>query len=140
MPYKNPEDKKKSDNDRYQRNKEKLLKQAKIYRDTHKEERYNYNKNWVLSNKEKAIDNQLRIKYGIGLIEYNKKKEEQNNCCQICNRHESEFKRRMCVDHNHETNEVRGILCNHCNTALGHVFEDEDILLNMITYLRKYNG
>lgn len=93
-----------------------------------------------MTNKEKAIDNQLRIKYGISLSDYNKLKEKQNNCCEICGRHESEFKRRMCVDHNHATGEVRGLLCNHCNTALGHVFEDESILLNMINYLRKYNG
>lgn len=140
MPYKNPEDKKKSDSDRYKRNKQKILKQAKKYRELYKEERYNYNKNWVMSNKEKAIDNQLRIKYGISLEEYNKKKEENNNCCEICGKHESDFSRRMCVDHNHHTNEVRGIICHHCNTALGHVFEDETILLTMINYLRKYNG
>ena len=140
MPYKDPEKKKKSDKDRYERKKEHILKEAKKYRDSHKEERYNYNKKWVMSNKEKAIDNQLRIKYGISLADYNKLKEKQNNCCEICGRHESEFKRRMCVDHNHVTGEVRGLLCNHCNTALGHVFEDESILLNMIDYIRKYNG
>lgn len=140
MPYKSKEDKVRSDKQRYERSKEHILKKAKEYRNTHKEERYMYNKVWVLNNKEKAIDKQLQIKYGISLAEYNVKKEQQNNCCEICGKHETEFKRRLNVDHNHSTGEVRGLLCSHCNTALGHVREDVDIMLNMIAYIRKYNG
>ena len=40
-----------------------------------------------------------------------------------------------CVDHCHKTGKVRGLLCFHCNTALGHVFDDIKILDRMKQYL-----
>lgn len=39
----------------------------------------------------------------------------QEGKCAICKRHESEFKRRLSVDHNHKTGKVRGLLCFQCN-------------------------
>lgn len=42
----------------------------------------------------------------------------------------------LCVDHDHETGEVRGLLCNGCNLALGHARDDQDILLGLVEYLQ----
>jgi hypothetical protein len=47
---------------------------------------------------------------------------------------------RACQDHNHATNELRGILCVSCNLLIGHCKENEKILANAILYLRKYAG
>jgi hypothetical protein len=44
-------------------------------------------------------------------------------------------KRPVAVDHNHETGEVRGILCLKCNLVLGHARENTDILYKAIVYL-----
>src|SRR5688572_6206997 len=44
--------------------------------------------------------------------------ETQDNSCAICLRPFSSTLKPM-QDHNHETNELRGILCHHCNVALG---------------------
>lgn len=41
------------------------------------------------------------------------------------------------VDHDHETGEIRGILCEYCNRALGMVKDDVAVLENMINYLKK---
>ena len=43
--------------------------------------------------------------------------------------------RRLCIDHDHKTNKVRGLLCHNCNTALGLLNDDTSLLSNLITYL-----
>jgi hypothetical protein len=52
----------------------------------------------------------------------------QNFACAICNADSSEAPYRLAVDHNYETNEIRGLLCSSCNTALGF-FDDNPIRL-----------
>lgn len=47
-------------------------------------------------------------------------------------------KERACLDHNHITGELRGILCSNCNTALGLVAENTEVLRQMILYLEKW--
>ena len=48
--------------------------------------------------------------------------------------------RRLCIDHNHKTNEVRGLLCHNCNTALGLLNDDTALLSNLIEYLNDRNS
>lgn len=48
-------------------------------------------------------------------IERQKLSDAQEQKCAICKRHESEFKNRLHVDHNHRSKQVRGLLCYSCN-------------------------
>lgn len=57
----------------------------------------------------------LKSKYGITLDEYNKMLKNQKDSCAICKKHKSQFKRNLAVDHDHKTDEVRGLLCFYCN-------------------------
>lgn len=41
--------------------------------------------------------------------------EKQEGRCGVCGKHESGFKMRLSVDHNHKTGQVRGLLCYYCN-------------------------
>lgn len=45
--------------------------------------------------------------------------EKQGNRCSICPRTQCTTGRSFAVDHNHLTGKIRGLLCAHCNTALG---------------------
>jgi hypothetical protein len=81
----------------------------------------------------------LKRMYGITHQDYEVMLEEQNNRCAICEttdpggRHNSDY---FVVDHCHTTGKVRKLLCHHCNTALGLVGDNTQILQSMIEYLR----
>lgn len=62
--------------------------------------------------------------------------------CEVCGTewNPSLHKHRFCVDHSHTTGEIRGILCHHCNAALGHLRENDEIILALLEYNRKHNG
>ena len=74
--------------------------------------------------------------YGISFKDYNEMYNSQKGCCYICG---EKGKRRLSIDHNHRTGQVRKLLCNNCNTAIGHSREDIEILEKMIKYLREYD-
>jgi hypothetical protein len=64
---------------------------------------------------------------------------KQNNCCGICKKHISEAlltrKSNLCVDHDHKTGKIRGLLCDNCNRGIGLLGDNIDILRNAIGYL-----
>jgi len=57
----------------------------------------------------------------------------QKGCCAICNRHESQLKLKLAVDHNHKTGIIRGLICHRCNIGLG-IYENRQKEFN--NYLR----
>lgn len=86
--------------------------------------KYNPSRVW----NEKNRDQKYRIYYGISIDDYNEIFIKQDGCCRICKRHQSELKRKLSVDHNHETSEIRGLLCNKCNQAIGLLNDDPELL------------
>ena len=76
-------------------------------------------------------------KFGITLEDYNKMFKEQKGCCAICCRHQTEFDKRLAVDHCHSTGKVRGLLCQQCNQALGMFYDNITTLKNAISYLEE---
>lgn len=88
-------------------------------------------------------DYQYKRRYGITLEDYEQMIAEQEHKCAICgtddpgsqahSNHGTFF-----VDHDHNTDTVRGLLCNRCNRVLGHVHDDAELLSTMINYLMKW--
>ena len=74
--------------------------------------------------------------YGITPEEFNKMYADQNGECLICERHQTEFKETLSVDHDHKTGRVRGLLCGACNRAIGLFKDDPNILRAAIDYLK----
>jgi hypothetical protein len=56
----------------------------------------------------------------------------QEGACAICRR---EFDQRPCIDHDHETGAVRGLLCRPCNSAIGLLRDDTAAMLRAVEYL-----
>jgi len=57
-------------------------------------------------------------KYGITEQDYENLLKSQDFKCGVCEKHISKSKRSFGVDHDHETNEIRGLLCPRCNYYL----------------------
>jgi hypothetical protein len=85
---------------------------------------------------------QLKIKFGITLDEFNTRIKAQHGICPICLRQFStERKKRMDhMDHDHKTNELRDVLCGGCNVLLGQSDDDPEILTRAAQYLRKWSN
>ncbi len=60
---------------------------------------------------------------------------EQNNQCKICGVEPDPDGRKLAVDHCHTTGKIRGLLCSNCNTALGLMYDNKDLLQKAIDYL-----
>lgn len=56
----------------------------------------------------------------------------QDGRCAIC----GERAQPLCVDHDHDTGEIRGLLCSSCNIGLGHLRDDARRLLAGVHYLK----
>lgn len=88
--------------------------------------------------KEKNRDRQYKYRYGISLEDYRNMYREQGGMCPICMKIKPiSGKYKMHVDHCHETNKVRGLLCSACNTNLGKFNDSIDMLERAIYYLKE---
>lgn len=126
----------------------------KDYRD-----RTNYNKKYYEDNKEKEDkrslenyykwksdpekklkwrENQLKVKYGITIEEWDEMYTRQEHKCAICSTDVPVGNGLLHVDHCHKSGKIRGLLCHHCNVALGSFKDDIDILRKAIKYLEKH--
>jgi len=79
------------------------------------------------------------MQFEISVGEYNRLHALQEGLCAICKRPESvPFKgtiRRLAVDHDHKTGQIRGLLCAQCNNGLGRFDDDPDRLRAAADYI-----
>lgn len=134
----NPEKKRKH----YLENREKYLLQTKEYNERNKEHVKKRHKKYYENNKLKFLESGWKRK---GILNKNseafKKQdfdelfERSNYTCAICNTNAPKHLKGFVVDHCHNTGIARGILCAHCNLALGGFKDNVEILNKAINYL-----
>lgn len=90
------------------------------------------------SSKIRRINFQLRKLYNVDLDFYNTKLLSQDNRCAICKTHESEFKTRLSLDHDHESGKIRGILCTNCNVNVGFLEKGKSRKIQLIEETLEY--
>lgn len=79
-------------------------------------------------------EKELKRLYGISVEEYNSMLEGQKFVCMICSE-PCKTRKSLCVDHDHATGIVRGLLCNRCNRAIGMFKDDPELLRRAADYL-----
>ena len=83
---------------------------------------------------EPRLDHVKRF-YNISPEQYRDILNEQGGLCKICRQPDT---RQLSVDHDHETGNIRGLLCRSCNTLLGDAREDIGILIGAALYLQDF--
>jgi hypothetical protein len=78
----------------------------------------------------------LRRAYGISLEQYQEMVERQGGLCAICGGLPGKLA--LAVDHNHETGQVRDLLCPRCNVGMGMLLDDPDLLRAAAAYLERW--
>jgi len=85
----------------------------------------------------------LQRVYGITLKQHAKMEDSFGKKCMICGTEKNvpvgergrNYHSQLCIDHDHTTGKIRGLLCNPCNTAIGQLKDSKELLLKAIDYL-----
>lgn len=123
----------------YQKHKEEKKSYARLYYKAHKQQMIAYKKKWRDKNPLKVKKHKLSWLKEITVELYYDIFNNQNGKCAICGIARTELSRDMCIDHNHATNKLRGLLCSNCNFMLGYGKESIEVFKNAIKYLKKHN-
>lgn len=118
-----------------ERNKDKVKEINKRWRKNNPEKALATQMNWFAKNPEKMRMSHLYNTFGITWDDYLVIMEKQNGECAICGKNCKENGRLLCVDHDHRTGVIRGLLCTKCNSGLGFLKDDIGILQRAISYL-----
>jgi len=139
----------------YLRNKTAILARMLHYSREHCGEYYLRNKNAIRtkSHMRRNTDENRLIrrnrnisKYGLTAMDYEVMLKKQEALCAICGQSETRIHARtgrpvaLAIDHNHQTNTIRELLCARCNRVLGVVNENITLLQKAIAYLQKHEA
>jgi NMD protein affecting ribosome stability and mRNA decay len=88
---------------------------------------------WFAKHPHERLLHRVKYLYGLTRTAYENLVAKHKGRCAICNR-----ARKLHIDHNHKTGNVRGLLCADCNRGLGMFFESITGLKNAIKYLKHH--
>jgi hypothetical protein len=95
---------------------------------------YNATKNGIP--RIRSPERHLKRTYGITQAVKDRRQRQQFGCCAICGK-PPEPGKKLHVDHDHATGEVRGLLCDLCNRGLGFFKDNPQALRNAARYLEE---
>ncbi len=117
----------------YAANREAAIASVKRWQQANKEHLHAYRKEYRKRRQAEDRDAHLRRTFGFSTAGYEAMLAEQDGGCAICGR--APGKIALHVDHDHESGEIRGLLCVGCNNALGQFRDDVDLLRRATAYL-----
>jgi hypothetical protein len=118
-------------------------KSARVWRAANPEKAKAIVAKYQKADRERYLENNRRAKmrqvYGISIEEYDRMLAAQGGRCAICktDKPNGPSKKYFAVDHCHQTQKNRGLLCCHCNFMIGHSKDDVTVLASAIKYLNE---
>ena len=89
----------------------------------------------------KNASRKMIVRYGISIDDYDDMLRSQNGVCAICGTSKiAKNKTRFAIDHCHNTGRIRGLLCTNCNSGIGKLKDNPNILIKAYEYLIKNGG
>lgn len=105
----------------------------KRYLDSEKGKKFLEKKAKIKKSRSQQIKHGLKHIYNMTVEQYNQMLVDQNGVCSLCRK--PELDRRLGVDHNHETSEIRSLLCRRCNFLVGYVENNVDLVKQILKYI-----
>lgn len=87
--------------------------------------------------KRRTAIRKLKYLYNLSEMQYLQLLHTQGYACKICRTPSDKLKKKLNVDHCHETNIIRGLLCSNCNRGIGLLKDSVSVLAAAITYLEE---
>lgn len=101
----------------------------------YKKKSYHRNKH-KHQHKTSSLNAHYKKMYGLSFEQVERLKNAQDNRCYICKEQKIGRKiRGLCVDHNHKTGVIRGLLCHRCNMVVGFLETSQHLLPAINDYL-----
>ena len=101
------------------------------------EAKKNSRKNNPKIHRENQKRQRLKREYNLTPEQYDDIFIEQGSECLICGVFYKNTKKGLFIDHNHDTGEIRGLLCYKCNMGIGYFNDDPKLLIKASNYLLK---
>lgn len=109
-----------------------------------KERTSTYNKRYAEQNPElmKAKDrkNSLKRFWNMTQEQFQVLLNAQNGTCALCSKTESNPNKSLCIDHDHNTGRIRGLLCDNHNRAMGLFKDSIEDMEKAIKYLKSHRS
>jgi len=107
---------------------------AKLY-----EERYKVSGKKAAAYRNWASRDSSKDSPSCGWARYKEMLSGQGDVCAVC-KGKCPTGKRLAVDHDHSTGQVRGLLCSRCNTALGLLRDSPANIGSLLDYLMKFSS
>jgi hypothetical protein len=109
---------------------------GKIYRTKNIDKIKEKKDNYYRSEKGQEVARRGNLKkFGLDFNGYDALLKQQDYKCAVCGIEARKLNKNLCIDHNHTTGSVRGLLCPNCNMALGLLKDNKDNINNLLNYL-----
>lgn len=118
--------------------------QSKAYREANLDKARMASAKWCKANPGRVFKASLKSDFGITVLQYLEMHAKQNGRCAICKDYETAKKKngeakKLGVDHNHVTGQIRGLLCAHCNQSIGKMGESPERLRAAADYIELHS-